>query len=158
MSNMSKQVPVGDGIYLVFHIQFCRYAMKLLSVAVVNFHTNSYSCIVTATRHVMWFRVWRLCFIVCYIFTPLYFCTPLLYLSPSLTDPSPVQSRTVQRPTAHHNTATISCTAIYHNGTFQQIAVYWRHSTASPANTAVLQYLPAVSSRPSPGPPTHCSP
>jgi len=95
------------------------------------------------------------------IFTPLHFCTPLMYLSPCPTDPSPhtpVQSRTVQRPTAQHSTATVCCIAMYRNVTFQLIAVYCRHSTASPARTAVLQCLPAVSSRPSPGPPNQCSP
>jgi len=61
-TNISNTVPVYEGIYLVFHNQFSRYVMKLLSVAVVNFPTNSYSCIVTATRHVVWFHVWRLLF------------------------------------------------------------------------------------------------
>jgi len=73
-----------------------------------NFHTNSYSCIFTAKRHIVWFHVWHLFFYNMLIFTPLHFCTPLLYLSPCPTDPSPhppVQSRTVQRPTAQHSTA-----------------------------------------------------
>jgi hypothetical protein len=51
---------------------------------------------------------------------------------------------------------------LYLKVTFQLTAVYRRHSTASPAQlqtrNAVLQCLPAVSSRPSPGPPTHCNP
>ena len=51
---------------------------------------------------------------------------------------------------------------MYRNVTFQLAAVYRRHCTASPARrhtrAVVLPCLPAVSSQPSPGPPTHCNP
>ena len=110
--------------------------------------------------------------------------TALLYLSPCSANPSPhnherynglqpqhstavpqplfsgsqsTQSRMVQRPTA---TAQHCSPAMYRTVTFQMTAVYRRQYTPSPARlqtrTAVLQCLPAVSSRPSPGPPTHC--
>ena len=50
--------------------------------------------------------------ILCYIFTPLHYCIPLMYLSPCSPDPSPhtpVESRSVQwSRTAGHSTATAS--------------------------------------------------
>ena len=72
-------------------------------LALVNFHTNNYRCIVTATLHALPFRYgiyW--CFLVWYILYSPHFCTPLLYLSPLFTRSQSTQSRTVQRPTAQH--------------------------------------------------------
>ena len=51
---------VCDGIYLLFHIQFFCCPMKLLSVAIVNFLTSNYSCIVTTTRHAVRIHVGHL--------------------------------------------------------------------------------------------------
>ena len=53
---MSNTVAVCERIYLIFHIQFSCCPLKLLSVATVNFHTNNYRCIVTATLHAVPFR------------------------------------------------------------------------------------------------------
>ena len=102
---MRKKVPVGKGIYLVFHIQFSRYGMKLLSVAVVNFHTNSYSCIVTATRHVVWFRVWRLLF-----YSVLHFYTATFLYTPAAPQPLSNRSQSthtgkITNGTTAHSTA-----------------------------------------------------
>ena len=114
---MRKKVPVGKGIYLVFHIQFSRYGMKLLSVAVVNFHTNSYSCIVTATRHVVWFRVWRLLF-----YSVLHFYTATFLYNPAV--PQPLSNRS---QSTHTGTIT--------NGTMA-------HSTAQHCYGLLYRYVP----------------
>ena len=94
-----------------------------------KFPHNSYSCIVTATRHVVWFYVWRLLF-----YTMLHFYTPTFLYTPAI--PQPLSNRfqsthtgtitngTMAHSTAQHSTATVCCTAVYRNVTFQQIAVY----------------------------------
>ena len=115
--------------YCFISVSYC-CLMRLLSVAVVNFHTNQlklyrYSntcCVVPCMAFIDVLQCVT-------FFTPLHFCIPLLYLSPCSPYPSPhtpVESRTVQRPTAitQHSTARICCTAMYRNFRFQLTAVY----------------------------------
>ena len=131
-THTSNTVPVCEGIYLVFHIQFSRYGMKLLSVVVVNIHTNNYSCIVTATRHV-WFHVWHLLFK-----SMLHFYTPKFVYTPAV--PRPLFTRS---PSTHIGTIM--------NGTMAHSTAYYSmvQSPSWEANwSAASQETPRISRNP----------
>jgi hypothetical protein len=63
-------------IYLLFHIQF-----SVLLVALINFHTHNYSCIVTTTRHAVLFHVWHLLM----FYSMLHFLHPYISVHPCCT-------------------------------------------------------------------------
>jgi len=106
-THICNTLPLCDGIYLEFHIQFSRYAMKLLTVALVNFPTNNYSCIVTATRHVMWFRVWHLLF-----YSVLQFYTATFLYIPAV--PQPLSNRSHSTHTGTITNGTMAHSTVQH--------------------------------------------
>jgi hypothetical protein len=102
-THINSTVPVCDGIYLVFHISF---PVGLLSSCqqLLYISTQTITIVLLQQHDVLCGSVCGIycCFIVCYIFTPLCICTPLMCLSPCSPDPSPhktVESQTVKWPT-----------------------------------------------------------
>jgi hypothetical protein len=85
---LARYLPAREYFY-GFLIHYSRCRMKLLSAALVNFHTTNYSCTVTATLHAVRFHAWYLLM----FYSMLHFLHPYISVPPAVPQPLFTQSQ-----------------------------------------------------------------